>query len=235
MKVYMQTILAPVVSNLLYFAIFGISLNRTVPIEGINFLQFLVPGLITMGLINNAFQNPSSSMIQMKYQGLISDLMSIPLNRLEIFIAFISAAILRALIVGFVTFLTAIFFVDFTYNSIPTIIFTALMISLFFSSLGLIVGMWAKEFDKLAFFQNFLLMPLIFLGGVFYPITKLPGIFQTVSHFNPIVYMIDLLRYGFLGVHELPTNLSLLILTTATLLSSAIAYQLLKKGYQLQN
>jgi ABC-2 type transport system permease protein len=234
LKVYMQTLLSPVVSNLLYLAIFGISLQRAIPIEGITYLQFLVPGLIMMGLINNAFQNPASSIIQMKFMGLISDLMTIPLKRIEMFIAFMGSAILRAFMVSTMTYLTSTFFVDFPYYSIPIIFITAFLVSIFFASIGMIIGMWGDTWDKLSFTQNFVLMPLIFLGGVFYPISKLPGIFSQISQANPIVYMIDLLRYGFTGVHEFPVLTSFGIVAAATLIAAIVSYTLLHRGYRLQ-
>lgn len=235
LKVWLQTIASPVFSNLLYFAIFGISLNRAVPIEGITYLQFLVPGLIILGMINNAYQNPASSIMIMKYQGLITDMMIIPLKNIEKFIAFTVSAVIRALIVGFVTLLTALFFVSFSYHSVAVILATSLLVSFFFACFGIIIGIWADEFDKQAFVQTFILTPLIFLGGVFYPVTKLPGIFQTVSLFNPIVYMIDLLRYGFTGVSEFPINTSLLFLSLSTIAMGVLTYGLLRSGYKLQN
>lgn len=236
LKVWLQTILAPVVSNLLYFAIFGISLHRTITdIDGIGYLEFLVPGLIIMGIINNAYQNPSSSLIIMKYQGLIGDLMTIPISRFEILLAIISSAVLRAFIIGFMTFLTAIFFVDFSYVSVPIIFATFFLVSLFFSFLGMIVGIWGEVFDQSAFIQNFILLPLIFLGGVFYPISQLDGILKTLSSFNPIVYMINLLRYGFTGLQEFPVNLSLGVLTISTLALGIFTYYLLRSGWKLQN
>lgn len=236
LKVYMQTIFAPVVNNLLYFAVFGLSLHKAIPsIQGISYLQFMVPGLIVMGLINNAYQNPSSSIILMKYQGLIGDLMSIPLKRIEIFSAFIASAVLRSFIVGGVTFLTSLFFVDFPYTSIPIILLSASLISLFFSFLGLLMGILAREFDQQAFLQNFVIMPLTFLGGIFYPVSSLPGIFATVSYANPIVHMINLLRYGFTGIQEIPIILSLTILASGTILLGAITYLALHKGWKLQN
>lgn len=235
MKVYLQTILAPVVGNLLFLAIFGLSISRDVPIEGVTYLQFLVPGLIIMGIINNAYQNPSSSLIIMKYQGLISDLMTIPLKRGEIFLAFMGSAVLRAFIIGIMTFLTASFFVDFPYYSIPMIFLTATLVALFFSSLGFAVGVWAKEFDQQAFIQTFILVPLTFLGGVFYPVSKLPEFFHQISRANPIVYMIDLLRYGFTGIHEFSIIGGLSVISAVTIFTTFFAYYLLHTGYRLQN
>jgi ABC-2 type transport system permease protein len=235
LKVYLQTIFAPVVSNLLYFAIFGLSLHRAIPdIQGISYLQFLVPGLITMGIINNAYQNPSSSLIIMKYQGLISDLMTVPLKRFEILLAFVSSAVIRGFIVGTMTFLTAIFFVDFTYAAVGVIFASAFLIALFFAFIGVIVGIWANEFDKTAFIQNFVLQPLIFLGGVFYSLNSLPEVAQTISKFNPISYMINLIRYGFTGVAEISIGLSFAVVGSATLILGLTAYLLLRSGWRLQ-
>jgi ABC-2 type transport system permease protein len=236
MKVYLQTILSPVLSNLLYLAIFGLSLKRTVELGGgMTYMQFLIPGLIIMGIINNAFQNPSSSIVIMKYQGLISDLMSIPLKRSEIMLAIISSAVLRGFIVGAATLATGLIFVSFTNFNIFVILTASLLVALFFSFLGMIVGIWAEDFDKVAFILNFILMPLIFLGGVFYPITSLPSLFKTLSSFNPIVYMIDMLRYGFTGVNEFPVILSFLIVSVSVFILGLISYLMLKKGYHLQN
>ena len=236
LKVWQQTILAPVISNLLYFAIFGLSLHRNMQdFQGVPYLEFLVPGLIIMGIINNSFQNPSSSIIIMKYQGLINDLMVVPLKRRELLLAFTSSAVLRGLIVGFMTFLTAIFFVDFNYHSPFTIISGSILVALFFSFIGLIIGIWADEFDRTAFVQNFVLMPLIFLGGVFYPISSLPETFAKISAFNPIVHMINLLRYGFTGVLEFSVETSFAVVGIGTVLAGLLAYYLLKIGYKLQS
>ncbi len=236
LKVYMQTLLAPVMSNLLYFAIFGLSLHRAIPdIQSVSYLAFLVPGLILMGIINNSYQNPYSSLIIMKYQGLIGDLMTIPLSRGAILFAFTASAVLRGLLVGLMTYLTAIFFVDFTYESVATIFAAAILVSLFFSFLGIFTGIWADEFDKAAFLQNFILQPLIFLGGIFYPISSLPGVMKTISNFNPIVYMIDLFRYGFTGVHEYSLSLSLMVVSSLTLALGLVCYFMLQRGWKLQN
>ncbi|MBI5753720.1 ABC transporter permease [Candidatus Peregrinibacteria bacterium] len=236
LKVYMQTIFAPVVNNLLYFAVFGFSLHRAIPsIQGITYLQFMVPGLIIMGLVNNAYQNPSSSIILMKYQGIIGDLLSIPLKRSEIFLAFIASAVIRSFIVGGVTFLTALFFISFPYTSIPIILISAFLVALFFSFLGLFVGIWAKEFDNQAFIQTFIIMPLTFLGGVFYPITSLPAAMATVAKFDPIVHMINLLRYGFTGLQEIPISLSLIVLASITIFMGLISFIALRTGWKLQN
>ncbi len=232
----MQTIFAPVVSNLLYFAVFGLSLRKAIPtVDGVSYLAFLIPGLIVLGMINNAFQNPSSSMIIMKFQGLIDDIMTIPLKRIELLIAFISSAVLRASIIGVMTYFTAIFFVDFSYTSIPIIIIATTLISLFFAFLGLLTGIWASEFERIAFLQNFVMMPMIFLGGVFYPVSDLPPLFLKISLFNPIVHMINLVRYGFTGIIEIPIFTSFAVLGSMTLVIGLITYFVLRSGWRLQN
>jgi len=235
-RVWTQTLMAPVISNLLYLAIFGLSLHKAIPdVQGVSYLEFLVPGLIIMGIINNAYQNPSSSIIIMKYQGIIYDIMSIPLKRYELLIAFISSAVLRGLIVGFATYLTAIFFVDFHYVSIPIIITAAILVSLFFAFAGLFTGIWADEFDKTALVQNFIIMPLIFLGGVFYPISTLPETIKDISSLNPIVHMINLLRYGLTGVKEFSIQTSFIVVISCILVAGTITYLVLRNGWKLQD
>ena len=235
LKVYKQTVFAPVISNLLFLAIFGLSVQRTIPgYEEVPYLAFLVPGLIMMGIINNAFQSPSSSIMIMKYQGLIQDILTIPLNTCEKLIGFIGSGVLRGLLVGAVTYITAIFFVDLSYASIPIILITSILVSIIFSFFGFLIGVWAKEFDKQALVMNFILMPLIFLGGVFYPVTALPDLFQKISLYNPIVYMINLLRYGFTGIEEFSVVFSLSVTAALTALLAIVSYFVLKSGWKLQ-
>ncbi len=236
LKVYMQTILSPVVSNLLFMAIFGLSLHRAIPnVEGVTYLTFLIPGLVMMGIINNAFQNPSSSMIIAKYQGIITDLLTIPLKRGEILFAMVASAVFRGLLVGLVTFLTTAIFAQNIPFAAPLWIFvSAILVSLFFSFLGVIIGIWANEFDQVAFILNFIMTPLIFLGGVFYPIQTLPAFAQTISQFNPMVYMIDLMRYGFTGLQTYPVLQSFAVVGGLTLITGIAAYLLMRSGWRLQ-
>lgn len=235
MKVWMQTILAPVVSNLLFLTVFGLSLSKAVQLqEGVTYLQFIVPGLVMMGIVTNAFQNPSSSIVIMKYQGLISDIMSLPLKTSEMLLAIISSAIFRGLLVGLITYLTALIFTGFNYTSIPIIFLSAFLMAGFFSFAGVIIGIWADEFDRTAFILNFILMPMIFLGGVFYSIKTLPPLFAAISAYNPIVYMASLIRYGFTGIVEYPIALSLGILLAGNLILGATSYLLLRSGWKLK-
>jgi ABC-2 type transport system permease protein len=236
LKVYSQTVLAPVVSNLLFLTVFGLSLNRANPgFEGVSYLAFLVPGLVMSGIANNAFQNPSSSLIISKYTGVLPILMTIPLKRGAVLFAFIVSAVLRGMLVGFVTYLSAVFFVEMNYHSVIMIFVSGFLIALFFSFFGFIAGVWAKEFDNIAFITNFILTPMTFLGGVFYPISSLPETFQLISAFNPIVYMVDLMRYGFVGIGGYPLWMSLAVLIAFNLVSGTCAYLIIKSGWRLQN
>lgn len=235
LKVWLQTIVSPVISNLLFLTIFGLSLSKAAQVfEGLPYLTFIAPGLILMGIINNTFQNPSSSIMIMKYQGIINDLLTVPLKKSELLLAFTASAVLRGLLVGLITFLTTTFFVDFPFTSIFFIFFSTFAISVLFAFLGIIVGIWAYDFDQFAFIQNFLLMPLIFLGGIFYPVSTLSGIFAKISGLNPIVYMIDALRYGFTGIHEFPLLLDFTVTSVLTLIAGLCAYLILKSGWKLQ-
>lgn len=232
LKVYLQTLLSPVVSNLLFFVVFAVAIERS--IDGIDYLSFIVPGLIIMGIINNAYQNPSTSIMIMKYQNLVNDLMSIPLTAFELLLGYATSATLRGLLVGFMTLLSTLYFVPFNPVSIPIILGSSILTGLFFSFIGVIVGLWANEFDKNAFIQNFVMMPLTFLGGVFYPIKQLPEMFVSLSALNPIVYMINLLRYGFTGYLEFPIMQSFLILGTSTFALGITSYFLLRAGWKLK-
>ncbi|PIR54690.1 hypothetical protein COU74_05390 [Candidatus Peregrinibacteria bacterium CG10_big_fil_rev_8_21_14_0_10_36_19] len=236
MKVYMQTIIAPVISNLLFLTVFGLSLSRgSEMIHGLSYLQFIVPGLVMMGMTNNAYQNPSSSIIITKYQGRIDELMTIPLTPGEILTGFIASATLRGFIVGIATLIPAAFFVDVTPFSLPITLLSALLLNLCFSFLGFVVGVWADEFDKTAFLQNFILMPLTFLGGVFYSTSSLPSPFSYISNFNPIVYMVNTLRYGFTGYAEYSITLSFALISGITLALGIASYVIIRSGWKLKN
>lgn len=235
LKVYVQTIFSPAISNFLYLAVFGISLHKAIPnVQGVDYLTFLVSGLIAMSFINNAIQNPSSSLVIAKFQGIISDLMTIPLRRVEILAAFLASACYRAFIVGGVSFLAMFAFVDFTFDAIGYLLISSLLIGITSSSLGIILGIWSDEFERITFVQNFILRPLVYLGGVFYPIQNLPELWKKVSLFNPIVYMIDAMRYGFVGISTIAPSTNLLVLLATSLVTTAGAYIMIRTGYKLQ-
>ena len=209
MKVINQTVSAPVITNCLYLAIFGVALRaRETSWEGITYMQFLVPGLVMMGLVQNAYQNSSSSIIISKYQETINNLLVVPMAPWEISLAFILAGAVRGIIVGTVTFLTALIFVTVPIHHPLLLLMTSVLIGSAFSGIGAIVAVKAKDFDEIARYQNFILQPLIFLGGVFFAVRDLPANVQFLAYFNPIFYLTDIFRYSFLGVGDLPTTVS---------------------------
>lgn len=235
-RVSLQTILGPVLSSLLYLLIFSHALGSHVQVyTGVSYLQFLVPGLVMMTMLQNAFANPSSSLIQSKITGNIVFILLPPLSYLTIFIAYVGAAIVRGIVVGLGVLIAALFFT----HSLPVHLLWVLVFTLLccwlMGVVGLIAGIWAEKFDQLAGFQNFLITPLTFLSGVFYSIHSLPAFWQTVSHFNPFFYMIDGFRYGFLGHSDVAISTSFSIVMAFTLVLSVFCLQLLRKGYKLRH
>ncbi|MCA1829739.1 MAG: ABC transporter permease [Myxococcales bacterium] len=231
-----QTILSPLITTALYFIVFGWSLGgRLREVEGVPYIRFLVPGLVMLGIINNAFLNTSSSLFIMKLQGTIVDLLVTPLAYGEILAAFLAAATTRALLVGGLTWLTAALFVG-PYVPHPLLSIAAgILVSLAFSAAGLIVALWADKFEQVNFIPTFVITPLAFLGGVFYSSAMLPPAFRVVLRFNPIYYMIESMRSSLIGVTSEPplAGFSVLIALAAILVVTALV--LLRRGYKLRN
>ena len=199
-KVWFQTVLAPVVTALLYLLVFGHVLEGRVEVfPGVSYTQFLIPGLLMMAVIQNAFANTSSSLIQSKVMGSIVFILLPPFSAFEMFLAYIGAAVARGLAVGIGVFLLAVFYADVPMDNFLIVLLFAVLGSYTMGALGLIAGMWAEKFDQIAAFQNFLIMPLTFLSGVFYSINSLPPFWAELSKWNPFFYMIDGFRYGFFG------------------------------------
>lgn len=235
-KVWMQTVLAPVVTALLYLLVFGHVLEGRVEVfAGVSYSAFLIPGLLMMTVIQNAFANTSSSLIQSKVMGSIVFILLPPFSALEMFLAFIGAAVLRGLAVGFGVFLLAIFYVQVPVENFFIIIVFAILGSYVMAALGLIAGMWAEKFDQIAAFQSFLIVPLTFLSGVFYSIKSLPPFWYELSKFNPFFYMIDGFRYGFFGQSDQPILLSLAVMASATAVLTVACVLMLKSGYKLRD
>lgn len=234
-KVAFQTVLAPIVTALLYLLIFSHVLEGRVQVfEGVNYTAFLIPGLMMMSVIQNAFANSSSSLIQSKVTGNIIFILLAPLSYLELFVAYVGASVVRGLVVGCGIFLLAIWYVNVPVHNLFIIIAFALLGSAILGALGMVAGIWAEKFDQLAAFQNFIIMPLSFLSGVFYSIHSLPPFWQTVSRLNPFLYMIDGFRYGFLGESDIPVGVSLIVVSVFFLALSAIPLLMLKHGYKLR-
>lgn len=234
-KVSFQTVAAPVMTALMYLLIFSHVLEAHVQVyPGVSYTTFLIPGLAMMSLLQNAFANSSSSLIQSKVMGNIVFLLLTPLSYAEFFVAFLAAAIVRGLVVGFSVCLVSLFWVDLTIANPLLVLAFALAGSAMMGAMGIVAGIWADKFDQLAAFQNFIIMPLTFLSGVFYSIHSLPPFWQAVSRFNPFFYMIDGFRYGFFGQGDMAPSTSLLVVTLSFFALSWFTLALLKSGYKLR-
>ncbi|XQU69380.1 Transport permease protein [Cupriavidus sp. H18C1] len=235
-KVSFQTVAAPVLTAILYLLIFGHVLEDRVRVyDQISYTAFLVPGLVMMSILQNAFANSSSSLIQSKITGNLVFVLLPPLSHWEMFGAYVTAAIVRGLAVGLGVLLVTVWFADLHVANVAWIVVFALLGAGMLGTLGLIAGIWAEKFDQLAAFQNFLIMPATFLSGVFYSIHSLPAFWQTVSHANPFFYMIDGFRHGFFGVSDVSPWFSLAVVASAFAVVAAIALRLLQSGYKLRH
>ena len=235
-KVGFQTVAAPVLTAVLYLMIFGHVLEDHVKVyDSISYTAFLVPGLVMMSVLQNAFANSSSSLIQSKIMGNLVFLLLTPLSHWHWFVAYVGSSIARGLLVGSGVFVVTVFFTKLVFVAPLWIVVFAVLGAALLGTLGLIAGLWAEKFDQLAAFQNFVIMPMTFLSGVFYSIHSLPAIWQTVSHLNPFFYMIDGFRYGFFGVSDVSPWLSLCIVGMALVGASALAMYLLRTGYKIRS
>jgi ABC-2 type transport system permease protein len=235
-RVAFQTIAGPVLTAMLYLLIFGHALESHVKVYGqVSYTAFLVPGLAMMSLLQNAFANSSSSLIMSKVMGNLVFLMLTPLSYMNWFVAYVGAAVIRGLVVGLGVFAVSALFTDISFIAPLWILTFGVLGAALMGTLGLIAGLWAEKFDQLAAFQNFVVMPMTFLSGVFYSIHSLPPVWQTVSHLNPFFYMIDGFRYGFFGVSDVSPWLSLAVVGGALAAISAVAVALLRSGYKIRS
>ena len=234
-KVGFQTVLAPVLTALLYLLIFSHVLAQHVEVyPGVHYTAFLIPGLMMMAMLQNAFANSSSSLIQSKITGNIVFVLLAPIAYWEFFAAYVLASMLRGLVVGIGVYLAALWFAQPPLLFPIWIILFAVLGSAMLGSLGVVAGMWAEKFDQLAGFQNFIIMPLTFLSGVFYSIHSLPPFWQALSRFNPFFYMIDGFRYGFFGVSDISPWVSLMVAGGCMFGLTLLSLWLLKSGYKLR-
>jgi ABC-2 type transport system permease protein len=235
-KVATQTLTAPIVTAMLYLLIFGQVLEGRVEVyPGVSYTAFLVPGLVMMSVLQNAFANSSSSLIQSKITGNLVFVLLAPLSHWEMFSAYVLAGMLRGLAVGFGVFIITAWFAHLSFVAPLWILVFALLGSAILATMGLIAGIWAEKFDQLAAFQNFLIMPATFLAGVFYSIHSLPPFWLAVSHANPFFYMIDGFRYGFFGQSDIAPGISFAIVAAFFVVLAGIAIALLKRGYKLRH
>jgi len=234
-KVAFQTVAAPVLTAMMYLLIFGHVLEDHVQVyPGVRYTSFLIPGLVMMSVLQNAFANSSSSLIQSKITGNLVFLLVSPLSHWAWLVAYVAASMVRGLAVGAGVMLVTVWFAPPSLAEPWWILIFAALGAAMMGTLGLIAGLWAEKFDQLAAFQNFVIMPMTFLSGVFYSVHSLPALWQTVSHLNPFFYMIDGFRRGFFGVSDVSPWLSLAVVGCSFVAVAAIAMHLLRTGYKLR-
>lgn len=236
LSVSVQTLIAPVVTTLLYLLVFGNVLDEeAVAFEQVPYAQFLIPGLIMMALMQNAFANSSSSLIQSKMHGNLLFVLLAPISPLEFYLAFVGSAILRGVLVGGVIFLVGLLGYGLSWISLSWIVLFAVLSAGVMGGLGLLAGLLAEKYDHLAAFQNFVVVPLTFLAGVFYSIHQLPPFWREASHLNPFFYMVDGFRYGFFHQSDVSVMLSLAVTVTFFLVISGVNLWLLVKGVKIRH
>jgi len=234
-KVWSQTVFSPLVTTSLYFLVFGVALgSRLRDIDGVPYIQYVVPGLIMLSMISNAFLNTSSSLFQSKINGTIVDLLVAPLGTVEILTAYVGAAVTRAVLVGSLVYAVAWGFTRMPVHHPGWAAYFTLSVSSSFALMGLLVALWAEKYDHLSFVPNFLLTPLTFLGGVFYSVHMLPEPWRSVSHANPILYMVNGLRYAVLGHSDVDVRKCALAVAAFTLVTAVVTVFALVRGYKLR-
>ena len=234
-KVGFQTVASPVLTAILYLLIFShVMADTNAAFVGVSYEQFLIPGLAMMSMLQNAFANTSSSLIQSKITGNILFILLPPLSHWDFYGAYVLAAIVRALAVGLGVFMVGLLMANIPIHNVVWIVVFAIMGSAMLGAMGMIAGLWADKFDQMAAFQNFIIMPLTFLSGVFYSIHSLPGFWQVISRVNPFFYLIDGFRYGFFGKSDVSVWLSFGVTSFAFLCLSVVTIALLKSGYKLR-
>jgi ABC-2 type transport system permease protein len=235
-KVGFQTVAAPVLTAVLYLLIFGHVLEDHVKVyDSVGYTSFLIPGLVMMSVLQNAFANSSSSLVQSKITGNLVFLLVSPLSHWAWFVAYVGASVVRGVVVGTGVFVVTVWFAPLRMAEPWWALVFAVLGAGMLGSLGLIAGLWADKFDQMAAFQNFIIMPMTFLSGVFYSVHSLPGIWQQISHLNPFFYMIDGFRRGFFGVSDVSPWVSLGVVSVSFLVIATVALRLLASGYKLRH
>ncbi len=236
MRIWSQTLLPPVITQSLYFIIFGGFVGSQIaPINGVSYMAFIVPGLVMMGVITSSFQNVVSSFFGSKFQRNIEELMVSPVPNPVIIGGYVAGGALRGVMVGAIVFLISMFFVKLQVFNLALVFLFVVLTAIVFALGGLLNAIFAKKFDDISIFPTFVLTPLTYLGGVFYSIHRLPEFWQGISKLNPVLYMVDGFRYGFLGFADVDVGLSLAILGGTAVLLAGICYYLLEKGIGLKN
>lgn len=235
MRIWTQTLLPPVITMVLYFVIFGELIGRRIgTMGGFDYVQFVAPGLIMMSVITNSYSNVVSSFFGNKFSKCIEELLVSPTPTYVILAGYVIGGVARGLIVGFVVSLVSLFFVELHIHNLFLVILTVFLTSVMFALAGLVNGVFAKNFDDVNIVPTFILTPLTYLGGIFYSISMLPDFWQGVSHLNPVLYMVNAFRYGFLGVSDVPVGYALGMILFFITVFSSYAMHLLNKGKNLR-
>ena len=237
LKVYAQTIIAPVITTLLFYVVFAIASpgNASRMVEGVSYLDFLAPGLVMMSIAQNAFANTSSSIVISKVQGNIVDVLMPPLSPLELTVGYMLGGIARGLAVGLATIVVLAVFRGVPLASPFFIIFHSVMGSMLLALLGIIGGLWSEKFDHLAAVQNFIVMPATFLSGTFYTVDRLPEAWRFLCHLNPFFYMTDGFRYGFIGISDGTLTIGVVMMLVTNVLLLLISYWMIETGYKIKS
>ncbi len=231
-KILIDTTVSPVISNILYLIIFSVAFTGK-KVLGVEYVDFLASGLITMTLINSSFSNPAFALVIAKFSGTIADLLIAPFTGAQIAISYIGAAVVRALVTALITFIAILFFTHLTIHSIFFVILAALLTSCFFGTLGVIFGYYARQFDSLTMITTFIITPMTFLGGVFYPISSLPEPWRTISLFNPMLYFIDFMRFSILGISYIEPQISISVAIISNIIMLPVAIFLFNQRKRL--
>lgn len=235
-RIWPQTLMSPMITATLYLVVFGKVIgSRVGMIDGVPYIQFIVPGLVMMQVVMLSYINTSSTVFSAKFSKSLEEILVSPLSNNMVLLAYTTASLLRAMLVGVIISLLALFFVHLDVSHLLVMIVVVILASAFFSTLGMINSLYAKKFDDINIIPTFILTPLTYLGGVFYPITKLPGIWQHISLFNPIAYTIDVFRYSMLGISDINIGLALLVLLLLAVSAYALCLYLLNKGVGLRD
>jgi len=233
--VMIQVILPAIITNILYLLIIGLSIGKQVDVgQGVDYLQFLAPGVIMMSMISSAYGGGSGTLFFQRFLGHITNILSVPVSEWDMILTYIFGGLLRGLSVGIVTWIVTIFFIGFEVYNIFAVLYFSIMVMILFSCIGVIIGLIAKEWDHLGAMTTFVITPFTFLGGVFHSIHMLPPTLQKLSLFNPFLYMISGLRYGFIGVADVGMGISVLIVTVFAIIALSISIILFKNGYNLR-
>lgn len=236
LRIWVQTLVPPAITMTLYFIIFGSLIGKRIgTMDGFTYMEFIVPGLIMMSIITNSYSNVSSSFFSAKFQRNIEELLVSPVPTWVILLGFIGGGVARASLIGIIVTAVSMLFVDVNIHSFAAIVTTLLLTSTLFATAGLINGVYAKTFDDISVVPTFILTPLTYLGGVFYSLSLLPEFWQLVSSFNPIVYMVNGFRYGFLGASDIGIGTALTLLVVFNAIAFFVAYRLVDKGVGIRS